>query len=84
MKKFVMNQTNDDGKPKITTINFISEASQLLRQFFKIMSIKIVNIPPSILDFINEITQIPCVVCQKSLMSSTFFEDMSYMAGFFE
>ncbi len=48
-----MNQTNDNGEQKITTINFILEASQLLRQFFKIMSIKIVNIPPSILDFIN-------------------------------
>jgi len=83
MKKFVMNQTNDNGEQKITTINFILEASQLLRQFFKIMSIKIVNIPPSILDFINEITQIPCVGCQKSFMRSTFFEDMSYMAGFF-
>lgn len=48
------------------------------------MSVKIVNIPPSILDFINEITQIPCLNCQKSFMRSTFFEDMSYMAGFFE
>lgn len=48
------------------------------------MSSKVVNIPPSLLDFINEITQIPCLDCQKSLMRSTFFEDISYMAGFFE
>ena len=48
------------------------------------MSIKIVNIPPSILDFINEITQIPCLDCQIALMKSTFFEDMSYMASYFE
>jgi len=78
MKKF-----NDDGSMKIASINFISEGCQLLRQFFKIMSSKIVTIPPSLLDFINEITQIPCLSCQKSLMKSTFFEDMSYMAGFF-
>lgn len=53
MKKFVMNQVNDDGTPKLTNINFILEACQLLRQFFKIMSSKIVTIPPSLLDFIN-------------------------------
>lgn len=79
-----MSQRNDDGTEKITSINFIMEACLLLRQFFKIMSSKVVNIPPSLLDFINEITQIPCLDCQKSLMRSTFFEDISYMAGFFE
>jgi hypothetical protein len=84
MKKFLMTQTNPVGTEKITSINFILEACQLLRQFFKIMSSKVVNIPPSLLDFINEITQIPCLDCQKSLMRSTFFEDISYMAGFFE
>ena len=84
MKKFLMRQRNDDGTEKITSINFIMEACLLLRQFFKIMSSKVVNIPPSLLDFINEITQIPCLDCQKSLMRSTFFEDISYMAGFFE
>lgn len=83
MKKFLMSQKNDDGTEKITSINFIMEACLLLRQFFKIMSSKVVNIPPSLLDFINEITQIPCLDCQKSLMRSTFFEDISYMAGFF-
>jgi len=84
MKKFVMRQTNLDGNEKLNSINFIVEACMLLRQFFKIMSANVVNIPPNLLDFINEITQIPCLECQKSLMSSTFFEDMSYMAGFFE
>ena len=84
MKKFLMTQVNDNGSVKVASMNFISEACQLLRQLFKIMSSNVVNIPPSLLDFINEITQIPCLSCQKSLMSSTFFEDMSYMAGFFE
>ena len=84
MKNFLLRQANEDGGVKVTSINFITEACQLLRQFFKIMSSNVVNIPPSLLDFVNEITQIPCLTCQKSLMSSTFFEDMSYMAGFFE
>lgn len=84
MKKFIMKQTDSEGVIKSNTINFIYEATQLLRQLFKIMSSKVVNIPPSLLDFINEITQIPCIDCQKSLMKSTFFEDISYMAGFFE
>lgn len=38
---------------KVNTINFITEATQLLRQLFKIMSSKVVNIPPSLLDFLN-------------------------------
>jgi hypothetical protein len=53
MKKFLMTQRNPGGSEKITSINFILEACQLLRQFFKIMSSKVVNIPPSLLDFIN-------------------------------
>jgi len=53
MKKFIMTQTNTDESEKITSINFILEACLLLRQFFKIMSSKIVTIPPSLLDFIN-------------------------------
>ena len=84
MKKFLLKQVNQDGSDKQLIINFIQEGCQLLRQFFKIMSIKVVNIPPSILNFINEITQIPCLDCQLSLLKSTFFEDMSYMASFFE
>lgn len=83
MKKFVMSQTDEEGLVKANTINFITETTQLLRQLFKIMTSKVVNIPPSLLDFLNEITQIPCIDCQKSLMRSTFFEDISYMAGFF-
>ncbi len=48
------------------------------------MNNKLVEIPPSILDFITEITQIPCLDNQISLLKSTFFEDVSYMALFFE
>lgn len=84
-------QEEDRGKTycegetvKTNYINFVSEACLLLRKLFKIMSSKIVSIPPSILDFINEVTQIPCLENQVSMVKSTFFEDISYMAGFFE
>ena len=61
MKKFLLEQINDDGQKKTNSINFIEEATLLLRKKFKIMNDNVVNIPPCILDFINEITQIPCL-----------------------
>jgi inositol 1,4,5-triphosphate receptor type 1/inositol 1,4,5-triphosphate receptor type 3 len=53
MKKFLLKQHNEDGSDKLLVINFVQEACILMRQFFKIMSIKIVNIPPSILNFVS-------------------------------
>lgn len=47
------------------------------------MNDKVVGIPKTILDFINEITQLPCIDNQISFMKSTFFEDLSYLADFF-
>ena len=32
MKKFLMTQVNDNGSVKVASMNFISEACQLLRQ----------------------------------------------------
>ena len=48
------------------------------------MNSKVVNIPNNLLAFIGEITQLPCLDNQISLMKSTFFEDISYLASFFE
>ena len=48
------------------------------------MNSKIVNVPDFLLSFIGEITQLPCLDNQISLMKSTFFEDISYLATFFE
>ena len=84
MKNFLLTQTNEDDSRKTNTINFVSETCLLSRKLFKIMNNKVVGIPSSLLDFINEITQIPCLETQLSLLRSTFFEDISYMAGFFE
>lgn len=48
------------------------------------MNNKVVNIPNNLLNFIAEITQLPCIKNQQSLMRSTFFEDISYLASFFD
>jgi hypothetical protein len=61
MKKFLLEQINEDEQKKTNSINFIEEATLLLRKKFKIMNDNVVRIPPCILDFINEITQIPCL-----------------------
>lgn len=55
MKNFLLNQTNDEeGKIKKTnSINFIETTTLLLRKLFKIMNDKVVNIPQTLLDFIN-------------------------------
>jgi len=47
------------------------------------MNDKVVSIPGTILEFINEITQLPCIDNQIAFMKSTFFEDISYLADFF-
>lgn len=84
MKRFLSSQTNDDESKKINTVNFIEEACLLLRKFFKIMNNKVVGIPGYLLAFIGEITQLPCLDNQISFIKSTFFEDISYLASFFE
>ena len=47
------------------------------------MNNKLVGIPATLLEFINEITQLPCINNQISFMKSTFFEDLSYLADYF-
>lgn len=84
MKKFLYEQINLDENRKTNSVNFIEEACLLLRKFFKIMNSKIVNVNDFLLAFIGEITQLPCLENQISLMKSTFFEDISYLATFFE
>jgi len=84
MKRFLSTQINDDDCKKTNSVNFIEEACLLLRKFFKIMNNKVVSIPNNLLAFIGEITQLPCLDNQISLIKSTFFEDISYMATYFE
>ena len=43
------------------------------RGLFKIMNKDIAKIPLPVLDFVNEINQIPCSSNQKTLCRTTFF-----------
>lgn len=75
MKRFLLEQYNDlEGtQRKTNTINFIEVTTLLLRKLFKIMNNKVVGIPQTLLEFINEITQLPCIDNQIAFMKSTFF-----------
>lgn len=48
------------------------------------MNHKLVMLPGSLLGFIGEITQVPILKNQISFINSTYFEDVSYMASFFD
>ena len=48
------------------------------------MNFKLVMLPNSLLAFLGEITQVPILSNQTSFIKSTFFEDVSYMASFFD
>jgi len=83
MKNFLLQQTNVGGDKKTNNVNFIESTSFLLRKLFKVMNDKLVGIPGTLLEFINEITQLPCIKNQVSFMKSTFFEDLSYLVDYF-
>lgn len=83
MKDFILEQTNEDGQKKDSSIDFILTTTNLLRSIFKSMNNKLVSIPKSLLDFLTETTQTPCIKNQIALLKSTFYEDVSYMSEFF-
>ncbi|CAD8053653.1 unnamed protein product [Paramecium sonneborni] len=83
MKKYIRQQTDQKNNPKIMSTNFIEFASVQLRVYFKILSKAIIVIPQSMLDFVNEVIQLPCIDNQITLCNTTFFEDASHMAQFF-
>ena len=60
----------------------IEQSTFEIRKLCKIMSKDIVALPLSVLDFINEINQIPWEDNQKTLCKPTFFEDFCYMASY--
>ncbi|CAD8049274.1 unnamed protein product [Paramecium sonneborni] len=83
MKEFFRRQTDEQNITRINSINFIEFTSVQLRAYLKILSRAIIIIPASILDFINEVIQLPCIENQITLCHTTFFEDVSNMAHFF-
>lgn len=48
------------------------------------MNSRLVMIPNNLLAFVVEVTQVPILENQISFIKSTFFEDISYMASFFD
>ncbi|KAM3147677.1 hypothetical protein pb186bvf_000005 [Paramecium bursaria] len=80
MKKFLLQQVDYNGKPKLNSINFIEFTSAQLRIYMRILSRAIIIIPSSIMDFLIEIIQLPCVDNQINLCHTTFFEDVSHMS----
>jgi hypothetical protein len=81
-KKYFLVQKDENDQPKVNSINMIELATFEIRKLFKIMSKDIVALPSCVLDFINEINQIPCEDNQKTLCKTTFFEDFCYMASY--
>ena len=64
---------------KMDSINFINTATTQIRNLFVVMCKQIVDVPEFLLDFLNEVTQIPVKANQEALMSSSFFEDLCQM-----
>ena len=58
-KNFIREQKTKEGTKKLNSINFIQLATNELRQMFKVFCNETMEIPIFIMDFINEVTQIP-------------------------
>jgi hypothetical protein len=61
---------------KLNNRNLLIRSTIELRKIFKVYGERIKTIPHKILDFLNEIAQIPCETNQIELSKSTFFEDV--------
>lgn len=72
-----------DGSLKINSINFIEFATSQLRIYFKILNKNLSNVPNFILDFIIEVSQVPCLENQLTLCKTTLFEDSCYLLQHF-
>ncbi|EGR34738.1 hypothetical protein IMG5_002710 [Ichthyophthirius multifiliis] len=83
MKNYLRQQINLDNKLKVKNFNFINISNQINQLFIKIMNKDLITIPNFIIDFLIEVTQVPCIQNQLSLSQTTFYEDIFIMAQFF-
>jgi uncharacterized protein with PQ loop repeat len=83
-KHFIREQKNLDGKRKNNTINILNMATFEIRRLFKVMSKDATKIILPLTNFLNEVVSLPCRENQLALCETTFFEDLCYMATFFE
>ena len=68
---------------KARQFNFIDITTKELRNLFQIYCNEIKVVPLYLLEFINEVTQVPIYENQTALMNSTFFEDLSQLKNAF-
>lgn len=63
IKNFIREQTTNDEERKLKnySVNFISLGVYEIKRMFLKFNINIVKVPFSIIDFIIEVTQIPCI-----------------------
>jgi hypothetical protein len=76
MKNFIRTQVANDGRVKINSIDYIEITNVELRRLFKILDASLVHLPLSLIHFLNEVTQLPCIDNQGTLCKGTFFEDI--------
>jgi|JI6StandDraft_1071083.scaffolds.fasta_scaffold25146_2 inositol 1,4,5-triphosphate receptor type 3 len=76
MKNYIRTQVDSDGRVKTTNFDFIEITNVELRRLFKILDNELVELPLSLIDFLNEVTQLPCIENQITLCKGTFFEDV--------
>lgn len=76
MKNYIRMQLDSDGKVKSTNFDFIEITNVELRRLFKILGRSLAELPLSLIYFLNEVTQLPCIDNQITLCKGTFFEDV--------
>lgn len=76
MKNFIRNQVNEEGKVKSNSIDFIDITNIEIRRLFKTLNKRIIALPLSLIYFIYEVTQLPCIDNQIALCKGTFYEDI--------
>jgi inositol 1,4,5-triphosphate receptor type 1/inositol 1,4,5-triphosphate receptor type 3 len=80
MKNFIRVQHDPEGSAKMNSINLIEFTTSQLRIFMRIINTFIIAIPNFMLDFLNEVIQLPCLHNQLTLCKTTFFEDSCFLS----
>ncbi len=82
IKNYIREQTTNDEEKKIKTesINFIGLSAGELKRLLSDFKMEIIKVPLAIVDFIYEVTQIPCVNNQLFLCKNTsYFHDFAQL-----
>lgn len=80
IKHYIRDQVmiEEQGKSKPDSVNFLTLSVTELRRMFSNFNIDIIKVPVSIIDFIYEVTQIPCLDNQLFICKNTsFFSDFA-------